>query len=77
MFLFVQSGGDLIVVENPEHEAVNGEEEDVAVDDVEDDEGDLDIVQPSEQWQTLKPGHALSVFLHRAFSLVLNNDNQS
>lgn len=73
MFLFVQSGGDLIVVENPEHEAVNGEEEDVAVDD----EGDLDVVQPSEQWQTLKPGHALSVFLHRAFSLVLNNDNQS
>lgn len=77
MFLFVQSGGDLIVVENPEHDSVNGEEEDVAVDDVEDDEGDLDVVQPSEQWQTLKPGHALSVFLHRAFSLVLNNDNQS
>lgn len=69
MFLFVQSGGDLIVVENAEHEAVNGEEEDVAVDDVED-EGDLDVVQPSEQWQTLKPGKALSVFLHRAFSLV-------
>lgn len=64
------------MVENAEHEAVNGEEEDVAVDDVED-EGDLDVVQPSEQWQTLKPGNALSVFLHRAFSLVLNNDNQS
>lgn len=65
------------MVENTEHEAVNGEEEDVAVDDVEDDEGDLDVVQPSEQWQTLKPGNALSFFLHMAFSLVLNKDNQS
>lgn len=60
LFLFAQSGGDLIVVENTEHEAVNGEQEEVAVDDVEDDEGDLDVVQPSEQWQTLKPGNTLS-----------------
>ncbi|XP_076744411.1 nucleotide exchange factor SIL1 [Maylandia zebra] len=64
-----KSGGDLIVVENPEHEAVNGEEEDVAVDDVEDDEGDLDVVQPSEQWQTLKPGQAVPQGSHVRLNL--------
>ncbi|XP_006808811.1 nucleotide exchange factor SIL1 [Neolamprologus brichardi] len=64
-----KSGGDLIVVENTEHEAVNGEEEDVAVDDVEDDEGDLDVVQPSEQWQTLKPGQAVPQGSHVRLNL--------
>uniref|UniRef100_A0A668SCU0 Nucleotide exchange factor SIL1 n=1 Tax=Oreochromis aureus TaxID=47969 RepID=A0A668SCU0_OREAU len=64
-----KSGGDLIVVENTEHEAVNGEQEEVAVDDVEDDEGDLDVVQPSEQWQTLKPGQAVPQGSHVRLNL--------
>lgn len=40
----------LILVENTE----GGEEEEVRVDE---DEGDLDAVQPTEDWQTLKPGN--------------------
>lgn len=43
------------MAENPEHEGTAGdEEEEVTVGDG--DEGDLEVVQPTEQWQTLKPG---------------------
>ncbi|XP_069027561.1 nucleotide exchange factor SIL1 [Embiotoca jacksoni] len=56
-----KSDGALTVVENPDGgERVGGAEEEVTVDDDDDDdEGDLEVVQPTEQWQTLKPSHAV------------------
>lgn len=56
LFLFVclQSDSSLTVVENTEagEGAGSDEEEEVTVD-----FGDLEVVQPSEEWQTLKPGN--------------------
>uniref|UniRef100_A0A3Q0SYI3 Nucleotide exchange factor SIL1 n=1 Tax=Amphilophus citrinellus TaxID=61819 RepID=A0A3Q0SYI3_AMPCI len=65
------SGGALIVVENTEHEGKGGdEEEEVTVGDSDDDdEGDLEVVQPTEQWQTLKPGQAVPPGSHVRLNL--------
>ncbi|XP_030595684.1 nucleotide exchange factor SIL1 [Archocentrus centrarchus] len=66
-----KSGGALIVVENTEHEGKGGdEEEEVTVGDSDDDdEGDLEVVQPTEQWQTLKPGQAVPPGSHVRLNL--------
>lgn len=51
----------VIVVNNPE--AGGGADVDEAVEvslDDEEEEGELDVVQPTEEWQTLKPGGALT-----------------
>lgn len=50
-----QFDSSLIVVEDTEEEeaAVGDEEEDVTAAEY---EGDLEVVQPNEAWQTLKPG---------------------
>ena len=68
--MFVQSDSALTVVENKEGGGGRGEgrdddddKEEVTVDE---DEGDLEVVQPTEEWQTLKPGnvHELPVICH-------------
>lgn len=54
VFVCLQSDSFLTVVENTEagEGAGSDEEEEVTVD-----FGDLEVVQPSEEWQTLKPGN--------------------
>lgn len=58
-FLCLQSDSALTVVENNEGGGREGRDDD---DDqeaitVDEDEGDLEVVQPTEEWQTLKPGN--------------------
>lgn len=55
LFVLFQSDSSLIVVENTEDEeaAVGDEEEEMTADGY---EGDLEVVQPNEEWQTLRPG---------------------
>ncbi len=62
VFVSVQSDSALTVVENTEGEEGVGddEEEEVMVDE---DDGVLEVVQPTEEWQTLKPGAALTAVL--------------
>lgn len=56
------------MVENTEHEGKGGdEEEEVTIGDG--DEGDLEVVQPTEQWQTLKPGQAVPPGSHVRLNL--------
>ncbi len=59
----VQSDSALTVVENTgggEEEAGGDVDEEVTVNE---DEGDLEVVQPTEEWQTLKPGNVLRVLV--------------
>ncbi|KAF3693523.1 Nucleotide exchange factor SIL1 Precursor [Channa argus] len=58
----------LTVVENTNEDGgVRDDEEDVVIAD--EDEGDLEIVQPTEQWQTLKPGQAVPSGSHVRLNL--------
>lgn len=61
--VLLQPDTSVIVVNNSE-EGGGGADVDkgveVSVDDEEEEEGELEVVQPSEQWQTLKPGGALT-----------------
>lgn len=58
----------LTVVENNEGGGVDvGEEEEVTVDD--DDDGEFEVLQPNEQWQTLKPGQAVPAGSHVRLNL--------
>ncbi|XP_044062108.1 nucleotide exchange factor SIL1 isoform X3 [Siniperca chuatsi] len=61
-----KSDSALTVVENTEggEEIDGGEEEEVMVD-----EGDLEVVQPTEEWQTLKPGQAVPAGSHVRLNL--------
>lgn len=68
----VQSDSALTVVENTEGgEEVGGDEDEEVT--VNEDEGDLDVVQPTDEWQTLKPGNVLGVLVlcHSPKHLVL------
>lgn len=57
--LSVQSESALTVVENAGGgEAAGSDEDEEAT--VDEDEGDLEVVQPTEEWQTLKPGNVCS-----------------
>ncbi|KAL7395766.1 hypothetical protein ABVT39_022820 [Epinephelus coioides] len=63
-----KSESALTVVENTEEDdgVVGDEEEEVAVDE---DGGDLEVVQPTEEWQTLKPGQAVPAGSHVRLNL--------
>ncbi|XP_054879319.1 nucleotide exchange factor SIL1 isoform X1 [Poeciliopsis prolifica] len=61
-----KSEGALTVVENPEGGRGVDEEEEVTVDD---DDGVFEVVQPNEQWQTLKPGQAVPAGSHVRLNL--------
>lgn len=54
--VFMQSDSALTVVKNAEGRERGGTDEEA---EVTDDEGDLEVVQPTEDWQTLKPGNVL------------------
>ncbi|XP_043983045.1 nucleotide exchange factor SIL1 isoform X1 [Gambusia affinis] len=67
-----KSEGALTVVENTEGGRGVDEEEEVTVDDDDDDDdggGDFEVVQPNEQWQTLKPGQAVPAGSHVRLNL--------
>ncbi|XP_008417956.2 LOW QUALITY PROTEIN: nucleotide exchange factor SIL1 [Poecilia reticulata] len=61
-----KSEGALIVVENTEGGG-GADEEEVTVDD--DDDGVFEVVQPNEQWQTLRPGQAVPAGSHVRLNL--------
>ncbi|XP_049442566.1 nucleotide exchange factor SIL1 [Epinephelus fuscoguttatus] len=63
-----KSESALTVVENTEEDdgVVGDEEEEVAVDE---DGGNLEVVQPTEEWQTLKPGQAVPAGSHVRLNL--------
>uniref|UniRef100_UPI0037E71C72 nucleotide exchange factor SIL1 n=1 Tax=Semicossyphus pulcher TaxID=241346 RepID=UPI0037E71C72 len=61
-----KSDSALTVVESTEGGG-GDEEEEVTVD--EEEEGDLDVVQPTEEWQTLKPGQAVPAGSHVRMNL--------
>ncbi|XP_026212826.1 nucleotide exchange factor SIL1 isoform X2 [Anabas testudineus] len=55
-----KTGSALTVVDNPEGgEGAHRDEEDEATVDEDGDLEDIEVVQPTEQWQTLKPGQAV------------------
>lgn len=61
----VQTGSALTVVDNPEGgEGAHRDEEDEATVDEDGDLEDIEVVQPTEQWQTLKPGDVLTLCLN-------------
>ncbi|XP_074503968.1 nucleotide exchange factor SIL1 [Sebastes fasciatus] len=63
-----KSDSALTVVENTEGgEGVVGDEEDEVT--IDEDEGDLEVVQPTEEWQTLKPGQAVPAGSHVKLNL--------
>ncbi|KAM9356784.1 nucleotide exchange factor SIL1 [Symphorus nematophorus] len=64
----MESDSALTVVENPDGgEGAGGDEEaEVTVDE---DEGDLEVVQPTEEWQTLKPGQSVPPGSHVRLNL--------
>ncbi|XP_032410438.1 nucleotide exchange factor SIL1 [Xiphophorus hellerii] len=67
-----KSEGALTVVENTEGGQGVDEEEEVTVDnddDDDDDDGVFEVVQPNEQWQTLKPGQAVPAGSHVRLNL--------
>ncbi|KAM3866686.1 nucleotide exchange factor SIL1 [Diretmus argenteus] len=59
------SDSALTIVENPEG---GGEEEEEAMV-TDEDQGDLEVVQPTDQWQTLKPGQAVPAGSHVRLNL--------
>ncbi|XP_010748936.3 nucleotide exchange factor SIL1 [Larimichthys crocea] len=62
-----KSDSALTVVENTEGgEGAGGDEEEVTVDE---DEEDLEVVQPTDEWQTLKPGQAVPAGSHVRLNL--------
>lgn len=63
-----KSDSALTVVENTEEGegVVSDEEDEVTIDE---DEGDLEVVQPTEEWQTLKPGQAVPAGSHVKLNL--------
>ncbi|CAJ1057978.1 nucleotide exchange factor SIL1 isoform X2 [Xyrichtys novacula] len=61
-----KSDSALTLVENTE--AGGDEEEEVTVDE-EEEEGDLEVVKPTEEWQTLKPGQAVPAGSHVRLNL--------
>uniref|UniRef100_A0A3B5M467 Uncharacterized protein n=1 Tax=Xiphophorus couchianus TaxID=32473 RepID=A0A3B5M467_9TELE len=63
------SEGALTVVENTEGGRGVDEEEEVTVDNDDDDDGVFEVVQPNEQWQTLKPGEAVPAGSHVRLNL--------
>ncbi|XP_054453638.1 nucleotide exchange factor SIL1 [Anoplopoma fimbria] len=58
----------LTVVENTEGREGGGADEEAEVS-VDEDEGDLEVVQPTEDWQTLKPGQAVPAGSHVRLNL--------
>ncbi|XP_070692935.1 nucleotide exchange factor SIL1 isoform X2 [Pempheris klunzingeri] len=58
----------LTVVENTEGGGGGVEEEEVTVDN-DDEEGDLEVVHPTEEWQTLRPGQAVPAGSHVRLNL--------
>ncbi|XP_067454645.1 nucleotide exchange factor SIL1 [Thunnus thynnus] len=63
-----KSESALTVVENTEGGEGAGSDEDEEAT-VEEDEGDLEVVQPTEEWQTLKPGQAVPAGSHVRLNL--------
>ncbi|XP_041653618.1 nucleotide exchange factor SIL1 isoform X2 [Cheilinus undulatus] len=62
----LKSDSALTVVESTD----NNEEEEVTMDDEEEEEeGDLEVIQPTEEWQTLKPGVAVPAGSHVRLNL--------
>ncbi|XP_051276717.1 nucleotide exchange factor SIL1 [Dicentrarchus labrax] len=61
-----KSESALTVVENKEGGGGEEEEEEVTIDE---DEGDLEVAQPTEEWQTLKPGQAVPAGSHVRLNL--------
>nr|XP_046261998.1 nucleotide exchange factor SIL1 isoform X2 [Scatophagus argus] len=60
----------LTVVENTDGgQAVGGDEEEEATVDEDKDEGDLEVVQPTEDWHTLRPGQAVPAGSHVRLNL--------
>lgn len=57
-----KTDGALTVVENPDE--VNGAENDEEATVQEEEDKDLEVVQPTDQWQTLKPGQAVPAGSH-------------
>lgn len=63
MFFFVSSQPEssAVVVHHPEGETGGADVDDAVEGSVGEEEGELEVVQPSEEWQTLKPGSASKV----------------
>lgn len=55
----LQPDTSVIVVNNPEGGGEAAEVDEAVEVSVEDEEGELEVVQPSEEWQTLRPGESL------------------
>ncbi|XP_071767710.1 nucleotide exchange factor SIL1 [Centroberyx gerrardi] len=64
-----KSDSALTVVESTEGGGGGEEEEEATVADEDENGGDLEVVQPTEQWQTLKPGQAVPAGSHVRLNL--------